>query len=971
MTFERDRVQACGHGNDQIIYLDGRTTIHTEVSLFRYWFDSNTWTSWINSTHRLLVFFDGYDESAQAISNLNGVILTELAEAIQDDCIRAERLFFRICSRSTGWNDAFGNSLFQLLHIGGDKKPDAAGSTFHIAPPRWHDLAIAAESEGLEGTDFCQQLIERGVEALALRPTQLRWLLRIFETGGALPTDKESLYWNGMRQHCIDSADHDESDVFRAIAGRVAFVTKFGGYQSIWRGTDQENPSTDLIPLSAFVGGTESTEWETFSVSSDLLQRFFKSGLFTQIGTEQVVWFHQSFPEYLAAKHCVSLNLPLSQTTNLISNGADVSNKVVPGMVEVAAWMASMSPQLLDHLLVHDPLCLIESDVALTSEDDRKRLLIAFLEALKQKSAVQIHWPGKSRFDSLNFAGIENVIAPYISDSTLNKDTRDTAIDIASDCSLDALAPALASMALDRAEPEVLRRSAAWAVTRLGDIHSHQTLKKLLNATPEDDHFEELRGCALRANWPSNLSIDEALRHIGPPRWEGMGAYRLFLTQDFVEGLSVENLLPALEWLDRQSEWENDSFDLERVEAQLMEKALAESRDVTVFAWLATRVASNLATYRPLLGGSSSHPRDEILTLVTPDLRRTLWLGVSESSEDNEILGTIAYSFGVELRHYPTWIDEDFEWFAERLRQSAPNSSVEGFWLKVVTMTFATWDQAHIEILFGLYETQRFNSEFAFFFAPIDWRSEKAEKQRKTWRVMNNAPTEHSSDNESSGSVESYIQNILETIDKGSPYQWWQIDYRLLFDNEDRSQAAYWDTDITAFPSWQLCSEDTRRRVIDAALPFLESHKPRSEHVGTDIYYSDNNSAYRALVLLKSERPLVYDTIPSVLWRKLGPVILGLHPSSSEKQIPHQHDLLRRAMVHGFDPQPWLEQMACRVEQDFAYYMSPVLKEVIMLSTDSQLERLSTWLVSEEPPHAAMVAAVKNSMTTTIHLHSH
>ena len=959
MAVERDRIRAQGQGDDQIIFLDGRTTIHTEGALHRYWFDSKPWKSWVRSNHRLWVFFDGYDESAQAISNLNGVIQTELGEAIRNDSRHSERLFFRVGSRSTGWNDAFGNSLSQLLHIDDEKKPDAAGFTFHIAPPRWDDLAVAAETEGVDGTNFCQQLTARGVEALALRPTQLGWLFNIFRIGDALPADKQSLYWDGIRQHCMDSGSGDESEVFRAVAGRVAFVTKFGGYQSILRGIDRGAVPTDSIPLRALIGGTVSTELDTHSVSSDLLQRFFKSGLFTQIGTEQVVWFHQSFPEYLAAKHCVSLDLPLSQVTNLISNGADFSKKVIPGMVEVAAWMASMSPQLLDHLLVHDPVCLIESDVALSSEDDRKRLLIAFVEALKQKRAVQIDWPGKSRFDSLNFAGIENVIAPYISDSTLNRDTRDTAIDIASGCTLDLLAPVLASIALDRSEPEVLRRSAAWAVTRLGDIHSHQTLKKLLDATPEEDPFEDLRGCALRANWPSNLSIDEVLRHIGPPRWEGLGAYRLFLTQEFVEGLSIDSLLPTLEWLNRQSEWKKVAFDLERVEAQLMQKALAESGDVRVFAWLATRVASNLSTYQPLFGGGSSRPRVEIIALVQRGLRRALWVAVSDSTEGNEKLGTIAYSLGHELHQYPSWIEEDFTWFADRLNKSVPGSSIERFWLGVIQQAFDFGKQDQISILFGLYQLQRFKAAFSFLFAPVEWRSEEADKQRKNWRAINNAPTENSTDDEPRVSVETYIRNMLEIVDKGSPYQWWLVDYRLLFDNEGRSQAACWDTEITAFPSWQLCSADTRRRVVDSALPFLEVHIPRSEHIGTDTYFHDNNSAYRALVLMKTERPRLYHMISSDLWLRLGPVIMGLHPSSSDKQIPHQHELLRQAMDHGFDPLPWLELMASRVKGDSAYYMSPVLNEVISLSTDGQLSRLSGVLISEEFSHPAMHEAVR------------
>jgi hypothetical protein len=260
--------------------------------------------------------------------------------------------------------------------------------------------------------------------------------------------------------------------------------------------------------------------------------------------------------------------------------------------------------------------------------------------------------------------------------------------------------------------------------------------------------------------------------------------------------------------------------------------------------------------------------------------------------------------------------------------------------------------------LYRLYQTDRFNEEFAFAFAPIDWRSDKADRQRSRWRVLGQGPGTKEKEAGDSGSVERDVQELLATLETGSPELWWQIDRRLLFDGDMRSVVSYWDADISQFPSWQACSLGTQTRIVDAALPFLQCHEPRTEYMGTDIYYVDNNAAYRALVLLLTEREEAFDSISSDEWQKLGPVIMGLHPGSSGSNVPFQGRLLERAKEHGFAPGPWIVQMA-RAEDAYAYYLTPVLNEVCSTSSSEELTQLADSLISCSLPPAAMIQAVK------------
>ncbi len=148
--------QECGRIRNQIgsggrvIYLDGRTTIQSEHTLYRIWFDSGLWRNWQESSDDIWIFFDGFDESAQHIKGLGGVIQHELNLVVAGDNRRAGRIFLRVASRTTGWQQDLGDTLYRLLHPDETEKRAEARYTFHLAPPRWDDIEIAAESKDLE-----------------------------------------------------------------------------------------------------------------------------------------------------------------------------------------------------------------------------------------------------------------------------------------------------------------------------------------------------------------------------------------------------------------------------------------------------------------------------------------------------------------------------------------------------------------------------------------------------------------------------------------------------------------------------------------------------------------------------------------------------------------------------------------------------------------------------------------------------
>jgi hypothetical protein len=280
---ERNRVAGLPNEGDAVIFLDGRTAIHDQTTLLRYWFDSDAWRIWRTSSDCLWVFFDGYDESKQRITNLDGIIRNEFERLRQIATGWQARLRIRIGSRSIGWDHSLGFDLHSLLNIEGDLKH----KILHIAPPRLEDIRLAASVERIDENRFCQEMGHRTISALAVRPNQLRWLIEIFRDGGALPEDKVELYWDGMLRHCRDIKNDDEAEIHRAVASRIAFITKFGGYQGIWQGANHHDPPPGFISVRDLVGSTEVSNGGPIQITHELIRSTITSGLFNQLYSDR------------------------------------------------------------------------------------------------------------------------------------------------------------------------------------------------------------------------------------------------------------------------------------------------------------------------------------------------------------------------------------------------------------------------------------------------------------------------------------------------------------------------------------------------------------------------------------------------------------------------------------------------------------------------------------------------------------
>jgi hypothetical protein len=302
--------------------------------------------------------------------------------------------------------------------------------------------------------------------------------------------------------------------------------------------------------LATLAGGTEGNGPGKTDVDADRLREALDTGLFSSRGLNRLGWAHQTYAEFLAARFLHQHALPTDQLLQLVLH-PDGSGKAVPQLRETAAWLASMEPAIFRALAKTDPETLLRSDVAGASFDDRAELVTNLLASFESGDLVE-DWGLRQYYARLAHPGLVEPVRPFLQDPTRPTAARLAAVRIVQACKLTIRQADLVSIALDSAAPFALRAQAAAPVADIGDGEGRAALKPLAQGAG-DDPEDELKGCALRAGWPCQLTAEELFTALTPPKNRYLtGSYRVFLRSDLLESLQAEDIGVALQWAVRQ-----------------------------------------------------------------------------------------------------------------------------------------------------------------------------------------------------------------------------------------------------------------------------------------------------------------------------------------------------------------------------------------------------------------------------------
>lgn len=525
----------------------------TDSRLAQKIFESAKFQEWRHGGGALHLFLDSLDECLLRVDNLAAVLRSELRG------LPISRLRLRIVCRTADWLSTLEQDLNELWG-------EASVGVFELAPLRRCDVVTAAIAEGITDPDaLLRQIDALGAGPLASRPVALRFLLNLHLNGKPLPVSRIQMYRDGCKQLCETSQNRRDARHFGKlnsaervrVAGRLAVITQFCDRNAIWTGPDLGGVPPEDVVLDTIVDRTEDQAHDLMPWNIEAVREMIaETGLFSSRGMHRMGWTHQTYAEFLAADYLHQHRMAPERMLQVILH-PDGSGKVVPQLREVAAWLAGMEPAVFRALVRTDTEILLRSDVKGLSDADRANLVANLLSSYE---AGQLWDEGDQQtlhrrlqsYGSLGNTRLAEVLRPYITDMTRHPIARVAAVDIALACKVQSLQTELTNLALDPLQNYHLRTWAAMTVMTVGDDSSKSAMKPLAIGPRDDDPDDELKGFALRALWPSQLTPDElfdSLTHRKRPN--SFGSYHRFLVSDIVSSLRDDDLIRAVDWASR------------------------------------------------------------------------------------------------------------------------------------------------------------------------------------------------------------------------------------------------------------------------------------------------------------------------------------------------------------------------------------------------------------------------------------
>ena len=340
-------------------------TIGSDSGL-RQIFQSPIIKSWLCGSQHLTLFLDSLDESLVNTRLAVSVLLEEIEK------LPVDRLKLRVTCRSAELPSGVAESLKNICN--------SEPKLLFLAPLRRDDVAFAAAHFNIRNTEaFVSEIVSRDVVSLALNPITLRFLIEKYLEGRSLSNRRQELFTSGLRRLCSDpnntmrsspSDANAEAEERFAIAARIAAVSVFSNRVRI---SDEDDPAA--VSVACLSGGTERIGNYEVTVSPQAISATLKTALFTSSG----YWSHRTYCEFLAASYITAHRLPPTAVLTLLKHQSDPEGHIAPQLHETAAWVASPSQPVFDHIVDTEPEILLDSDTGALDDKQKARLVEAIL----------------------------------------------------------------------------------------------------------------------------------------------------------------------------------------------------------------------------------------------------------------------------------------------------------------------------------------------------------------------------------------------------------------------------------------------------------------------------------------------------------------------------------------------------------------------------------------------------------------
>lgn len=836
---------------------------------------------WITGNHKLFLFFDNLDRLIMPAHQF----AKELEIAFCD--LPLDRLYLRIACRTFEWSqllEARMRSIFKSSEV------------FELAPLTRKDVALAANYESIDGAQFISDVIDNDVVAFAIKPVCLRFLFNKYKKDKKLPSSTLQLYKEGclllsaepnpeLYEQRLQKLSHKQRF---AVASRIAAIMLFCQKYAVFDGIDDGTVAEEDIKIDDLVGGSESFDDVEVQFSKDAIIETLSSALFTSRGSQRFSFAHQTYAEFLAACFLTEREAERDQILSVLVHPTDPSHHVVPQLTGVAAWLASMNPDILRFMIENDPKALILSDLDKVGGEDKQNIVSELLNLIAS-SGLPLSVMAQ-KYAKLNHPKLADQIAPLFDKTTTPKMVRHEAMRIAEACQLRDLSPQLCSVSLDIFDDCEVRAAAITALASIDDEKSIRQLIPLLHGDQSEDTEDEVKGALLNALYPKYISTNNLFSYITEPKNERLfGRYALFLGYQFFDGIKPADVAVALLWVSKQQDEHERVYDLphriETLRNDIMFHAwdfLIDEKVLEVFGKIAF---VSLLRHEPIVGGTHCNEFDEKVKCdnETRHLLSKKLIELASSNDDPPRQ--------IDFRLASVCEPNDFEWLLSLLEEF-DDLKMREIIVGMARELYRFDNTQQLEALWTRREISEVSKCFSWLFTPTDLESEMANQMRnrylrqiqweesnvKTGKKIEPPPTER-------------IQILLTKSENDQPQAWaFLLGQLTLSDSSDPDDEIDSNVaDVRSLPGWRNSNLETRSRILKAALRFLTSDiiKPRIEEclAGTGLT-NFLIAGYQALFLLKHEDSISYSQLTPPDWKRwLGAPLLFPNQNSDERHL--------------------------------------------------------------------------------------
>jgi hypothetical protein len=856
--------------NDSFLYFELRD-FQTDLKLALDIFDNNPiFQDWLKGHNKLHIFLDSLDEGLLSISNLSSILLKELKKYPTD------RLCLRITCRTAEW-PLFLEEGFQKLWSEVNVK------AFEILLLREKDVIEAAIQEGINSDKFIDEISNKEVVPLAIKPVTLNFLLNTFKKSGQFPHSQTDLYVQGCTKLCEETNKGRPLHPYKSrlsapkklhIASRIAAISMFGNRSAIWTDIDLGNIPEGDVSLSELSGGTESLGNSKFSVEEDEILETLNTGLFSSRGSNRMGWAHQTYAEFLAAYYLKLHDIPTRQKLNLLIN-ANSDNKIAPQLYETAGWLASLDNQIFRQIAENDPTVLLKSDVATVDEKDKISLIEALLDIANKEEWLIDNVDAYRRFHKLKYPNLANQLRPFIMGADKSPLARRIATDIAEACKIQELQDSLVELVTNKDESLPLRENAAHAIVWIADRDTKVKLKNFIFEDNADDLNDNLKGYALDALYPDQLSADELFNSLTYPKQPNyLGSYQSFLFNDFTQYLNVAGIIEGLKWIQENDITFNRTSPFSKIRKSIMKAAWINFEDYDVLKNLAQTIATSLRHDHEdledlVITEKSRHKVLEALMPLFPKIKdHIFWL----------------------VYHRPFLVQQsDFHWLLEHFFIEESLLIQEGL-LELIQRVFNIQNVDHIEsMILASKKSPAIAKAFAWGLEPIMLDSPRAKALREEHEKMQKLTNRGSNDAEINLLEPPPVERIkqhLEKCESGELDSWWRLNMEMTLEPDSTDYGSDYESDLAKLPGWKSSTTEIKQRILNAAREYVLYGNPEEEKwLGKNLTYRPAFAGYRALRLLSTEDAPFIEQLTINCWQKWAGIILTFPFQSNENDI--------------------------------------------------------------------------------------